>query len=372
LVNYRYDAQRAAASHGDQVRVDFPFFYRLISHEAQHVRSESRHFVSDPSFHLGRRHLIVLTGSTTAMACSGGDSTSPPPMIMRADVPAPPPPPKDADTPILELDGTIGAPEQRGWRAAIGGVDVGAVSEFAVGTWRINGGARAIVARDARGLYAYSAFCTHERCLLSEPDARGVAECVCHGSRFDGNGAVMNGPATTPLRHFLVGFIGDRVFVDPAMRVADDVRVVPPNPDAGVRDGGADVPRDNTPVDTGPRDAGPPPDPCTLGQDVGPVTMFAVGTWTRLMREGLIIGRDARGLFAYSAVCTHQACTVQAPDAEGVTVCNCHGSRFDGSGRVVRGPASEDLDHFAVRVCAGRVRVDRGVVVVATTRTVVP
>jgi nitrite reductase/ring-hydroxylating ferredoxin subunit len=56
---------------------------------------------------------------------------------------------------------------------------------------------RAFVGRDARGLYAIVAVCTHLGCLARNRD-RGF-ECPCHGSRFDASGAVSQGPADRSL-----------------------------------------------------------------------------------------------------------------------------------------------------------------------------
>lgn len=337
---------------------------------------------------LGRRHLLVVTGATAASAaCSdlpdtatrfadasaSGDVSSPPP----SDVKSAPP---DVDQPFVDIDGGIQLPQrQPGWRSPCGGIDVGAVEDFPLGVWRLNPGARALITRDARGLYAFSALCTHEQCVVNEPDASGTTECVCHGSRFDGNGRVMRGPAVTALRRFSVSVTGGRVCVDPATRVAEDFRAVIPDPDAGVLDAGPrDVPRtdgptDTGPVDTGPRDTGVDVDLCSRGVNVGPVTMFAVGTWTLLRMRGLIIGRDARGLFAYSALCTHQGCVVNSVDAmTGVSICTCHSSRFDGQGQPTAGPAREPLPFYPVRVCAGNVVVDQSGFATENERTPVP
>lgn len=46
-----------------------------------------------------------------------------------------------------------------------------------------------------------------------------------------------------------------------------------------------------------------------------------------------------------TATCTHQACTV-SNDSAGVYTCPCHGSQFDPTGRVVRGPAAAPLQQF--------------------------
>lgn len=311
---------------------------------------------------MSRRHLLVLSGTGVGAACSSDPSLA----GDASDIGAPDRAPDAAvkpDEPFLGLDGGVANPEPTGWRAPAGGVDVGAVTDFPRMTWRLNAGARAIVARDAAGLYAYSALCTHERCVLDEPDAMGVAECACHGSRFDGEGRPIAPPATVALRHLALRVAGGRVYVDPNERVLDtSTRVPVADPDAGLvdgpRDAAADVARDRPDID-----------PCTLGVDVGAAGDFAAGSWTLQRDRNLIVGRDAMGLFAYSARCPHQDCTVRQPDREGVAVCPCHSSRFDGNGRVVQGPASTELENYRVRVCAGRVRVDFATPVAPGTRT---
>ncbi len=261
----------------------------------------------------------------------------------------------DADQTYVNLDGGLAYAAADGWSPGAVGVDIGLVADLPVGTWRYNAGARAIVARDDRGFFAYSALCTHEGCLVSPPGADGVASCRCHNSRFDGEGRPTMGPALTPLQRHAVRVVGARVFVDPSSRVSTTVRADP----SGTSD---DVPS----VDSG-------VDPCASGVDVGELALFAVGTWTRLTARSLIVGRDAAGLFAYSARCTHQNCLIDAPAAgTGRATCSCHGSQFDGNGHVLTGPARVDLDHYLVAVCAGRVRVDAEQVVAVTARTPVP
>lgn len=48
-----------------------------------------------------------------------------------------------------------------------------------------------------------------------------------------------------------------------------------------------------------------------------------------------------------SLTCTHQGCTVQ-PNPDGSFHCPCHGALFDKTGKVVRGPAQQDLSRFQV------------------------
>ena len=60
--------------------------------------------------------------------------------------------------------------------------------------------------------------------------------------------------------------------------------------------------------------------------------------------EKIAVHRDADGvLHAVSAVCTHMQCIVRWNGAERSWDCPCHGSRFAADGRVIEGPALDDL-----------------------------
>ena len=70
----------------------------------------------------------------------------------------------------------------------------------------------------------------------------------------------------------------------------------------------------------------------------------------------IVLTRTAAGdVHGFSAVCTHQGCTV-ATVADGTIDCPCHGSRFDATtGAVVNGPAARQLPPVTVVVRAGNV-----------------
>lgn len=50
------------------------------------------------------------------------------------------------------------------------------------------------------------------------------------------------------------------------------------------------------------------------------------------------------GLHAYSAICTHLGCTVTWNSLEKSFDCPCHGSRFSNRGKVINGPANNNLE----------------------------
>jgi Rieske Fe-S protein len=56
---------------------------------------------------------------------------------------------------------------------------------------------------DAGGIYAVSSTCTHKGCTVHLEGNTGFG-CPCHDSEYDLQGAVIEGPATLPLKHFEV------------------------------------------------------------------------------------------------------------------------------------------------------------------------
>jgi Rieske Fe-S protein len=92
------------------------------------------------------------------------------------------------------------APARKRERATVTGTVLGAAREIPVGGGMIFSAARVVVTQPARGRYrAFSAVCTHVGCILNQVTA-GTINCPCHGSRFTiTTGAVVAGPAPTPL-----------------------------------------------------------------------------------------------------------------------------------------------------------------------------
>jgi thiosulfate dehydrogenase [quinone] large subunit len=65
-----------------------------------------------------------------------------------------------------------------------------------------------------------------------------------------------------------------------------------------------------------------------------------------------VLFRTKTGVFAYSAICTHQGCTVSYSSASKTLKCPCHGAEFDPykSAKVVTGPAQSPLAKVKVSV----------------------
>ncbi len=107
----------------------------------------------------------------------------------------------------------------------------------------------------------------------------------------------------------------------------------------------------------GSQDAGAPAPSPSGGASLGQLSDIPVGGAISADAPGgtkLLLARPAENeVVAFSAVCPHQGCTV-APDDQQFT-CPCHGSQFELSGDLKRGPAERGLTPFAVELVDGQV-----------------
>jgi len=80
--------------------------------------------------------------------------------------------------------------------------------------------------KDAGGIYAMTAICTHQGCTVGLPVGTQIT-CPCHGSQYSLGGANLVGPATNPLAHFAVSEAtpGGALVVNPAQIVGASVRL---------------------------------------------------------------------------------------------------------------------------------------------------
>jgi cytochrome b6-f complex iron-sulfur subunit len=92
------------------------------------------------------------------------------------------------------------------------------------------------------------------------------------------------------------------------------------------------------------------------GQAIARASEVPAGSAVKFKESGnpaVLVHLDSGDFVAYSAVCTHQGCTVAYQD--GQLACPCHGSIFDpaNGAAVVSGPAQRPLPEVQVEVRGG-------------------
>jgi len=71
-----------------------------------------------------------------------------------------------------------------------------------------------IIANTGNNEYlAVASACTHMGCKVSYSTESGNFPCGCHGSEFSTTGAVITGPATEPLKKYLISKEGEKLII---------------------------------------------------------------------------------------------------------------------------------------------------------------
>lgn len=89
--------------------------------------------------------------------------------------------------------------------------DLGNISNYSVGSRTIRADIPAVIYNRAGEFITYSLICTHLGCS-AEAEDEGFA-CPCHGSRFDQDGQVLEGPAQRSLREMRVEILEDQTLI---------------------------------------------------------------------------------------------------------------------------------------------------------------
>lgn len=191
-----------------------------------------------------------------------------------------------------------------------------------------------LVVNTGTGILAMGALCPHASCEIAWVEEDRQAECPCHGSRFAGDGTVLNGPAAIDLPTYPATidasgtvvvnlFAGDKIFPavtnglvvidlsDPKYKLLQTV-------------GGAIV---------GHPDGSP-----------FPIVLTRPATLPATAQGGLVV---------LSALCTHLTCSVQPLAGTEVLHCPCHGSEFTLNGGVTHGPAVDPLSPLSFTFTPG-------------------
>lgn len=160
----------------------------------------------DSPSHLDRRAFCGCALAATALACGGGGGGG-----SGGGGTPPPPPNPDVATGQTKAALALNTP-----------------LPFNLGSGCAGAGFYLI--KDAGGVYAVSATCTHlgGQPQISVGTQTGTAfKCSCHGSEFDLNGGNTLGPATSPLPHFQVReeTAGGQLIVNTATTVSASTRI---------------------------------------------------------------------------------------------------------------------------------------------------
>ena len=107
---------------------------------------------------------------------------------------------------------------------------------------------------------------------------------------------------------------------------------------------GSDEPTSSTGGGDATADSGSGGGDAPAGGEIGTTADVPVGGGTVFQKEKIVVTQPTEGDFkAFTAVCTHQGCTVGAVNGDTIQ-CNCHGSQYNASdGKVKKGPAPKAL-----------------------------
>lgn len=80
--------------------------------------------------------------------------------------------------------------------------------------------------------------------------------------------------------------------------------------------------------------------------NIGTIGDYPIGTIFLVPSARVLVISDTEGIYAVSAVCTHRGCLIKSK--KGVLMCPCHGAQFDLNGKVINGPARDNLAWYPI------------------------
>jgi len=90
----------------------------------------------------------------------------------------------------------------------------GKANEFKVGEVAALRKERTFIVRTESGFLAFSAVCTHLRCVVNWNQVLKRFECPCHGAKFNQLGEVLEGPPPRPLDLYKLQIVEGKLVVD--------------------------------------------------------------------------------------------------------------------------------------------------------------
>jgi cytochrome b6-f complex iron-sulfur subunit len=83
-----------------------------------------------------------------------------------------------------------------------------------------------IVRTKEGGFFAVTAVCTHLGCITKwNPEADQI-QCPCHGSKFQRDGTVVQGPAPKPLPHYSIRLMPDGTLLVDTQEIVEESQVL--------------------------------------------------------------------------------------------------------------------------------------------------
>jgi len=103
---------------------------------------------------------------------------------------------------------------------------IGTPDDFAVNSVTYIADQQVYIVSTAGGFFAMSAVCTHLGCITQWKPELDLIACPCHGSRFNKDGMVVNGPAPRPLPHFAMKLMPDGNLLVDKLEIVPESRIL--------------------------------------------------------------------------------------------------------------------------------------------------